>query len=240
MGLQSVRRRAEGGGSLLVVALLTAAVLGVGSLVLQRWVAQTLQAAIVMVIAWFVVVMIAILIVLRERPGQRTAALATLAATVIAAIAIGYWTGFRETTVNEAVAVAAAKARGAERAQALAGDSSDASRHASRAPKSLARAEIVGVDGHDGSGSAEVVAESGGERVLTLTDLDVDPGPDVDVLVSMSSDNIDDAINLGDLKGSNGNQQYSIPTDVDLGGYSNVVLYCNTFTVRIAIAELDA
>ena len=44
--------------------------------------------------------------------------------------------------------------------------------------------------------------EAGDDRVLTLTDLDVDPGPDVDVLLSASPENIDDAVNLGGLKGS--------------------------------------
>ena len=89
-----------------------------------------------------------------------------------------------------------------------------------------------------GLGDAEVIGD-GDERVLTLTDLDVDPGPDVDVLLSASPENIDDAVDLGGLKGSAGNQQYAIPADTDIGRYSNVVLWCNPFTVRIAVAELD-
>ena len=77
--------------------------------------------------------------------------------------------------------------------------------------------------------------------MLTLTDLDVDPGPDVDVLLSASAENIDDAVNLGGLKGSNAatRSTRSPPTPTSRR-YSNVVLWCNPFTVRIAVAELDA
>ena len=107
-------------------------------------------------------------------------------------------------------------------------------------PVSLASGSLAGADGHAGSGNAEVVDRGDGDRVLTLTDLDVDPGPDVDVLLSASPENIDDAVNLGGLKGSSGNQEYAIPADTDVGRYSNVVLWCNPFTVRIAVAELDA
>lgn len=143
--------------------------------------------------------------------------------------------------MNEDVAVAATEASGSEREAGLA---SQEEGEAAAAPPpaeamSLATAELAGADGHAGSGTAEVIEEPSGERVLTLTDLDVDPGPDVDVLLSASPENIDDAVNLGGLKGSSGNQEYAIPGDTDLRGYPNVVLWCNPFTVRIAVAELE-
>ena len=58
-------------------------------------------------------------------------------------------------------------------------------------------------------------------------------------VLSSSAEKVDDAINLGGLKGSKGNQQYEIPAAANLHTYPNVVLYCNPFTVRIAVAELD-
>lgn len=223
--------------SMLLAAALTAAVLGIGSLVLQRYVAQTRGAAIAMVIAWFAIVLVGLLVLARRRPELRLPALATLAAVLLGTVAVGWWTGFRETEVDEEVAVAATEATGAERDAALSGEAG-AERDAPAGPVSLTSGEIAGADGHSGSGTAEVVEQTGGGRVLTLTDLSVDPGPDVDVLLSASPEGIEDAINLGALKGSSGNQQYAIPAVADLGKYSNVVLYCNPFTVRIAVAEL--
>jgi hypothetical protein len=225
--------------STLFAAAVTAGVLGIGSLVLQRWVAETRGAAITMVVAWFVIVLVGLFIVLRDRPAVRMPALATYVAVLAGTIAIGYWTGFRETEVNEDVAVATSEASGAEREAALIGSGAEKVKDKPEGPVSLATGSVVGADGHSGSGKAEVVEDAGGKRVLTLTDLSVDPGPDVDVLLSTSSESVEDAVNLGDLKGSSGNQEYPIPADADLKTYSNVVLYCNPFTVRIAVAELD-
>ncbi|HEX6115503.1 MAG TPA: DM13 domain-containing protein [Solirubrobacterales bacterium] len=228
----------------LIGAIVTAAVLGAGSLVLQRYVAGTRGAAIAMVIAWFAIVLAGLLVALRGRPPVRAAALATFAAVLAATVAVGWWTGFRETEVDEDVAVAATEATGPEREAALRGGVAEgAGTDARERPTgaiSLAAGEIAGADGHAGSGHAEVIARGGDDRVLTLTDLDVDPGPDVDVLLSASPEGIEDAVNLGGLKGSRGDQQYAIPAATDVGRYSNVVLWCNPFTVRIAVAELDA
>ena len=85
-----------------------------------------------------------------------------------------------------------------------------------------------------------MVGQPNGDRLLTFTEFDVDPGVDVDVFLSASAEGIDDAIEVDDLKGNVGDQQYEVPDDLDLRRYSNVVLWCNPFTVRIAVAELDA
>jgi hypothetical protein len=230
----------------LLVAGTTGAVLGIGSLVLQRWVAETRGAAIALVAIWFVLVLVVVAVALRRNPRDRTIAFATLALALVVTVGVGYWTGFRETEVNEDVVVATGEASGEERSAGLAGAAGDAGTAGAEpeadepsGPVSLATGEIEGADGHAGSGTAEVVEREDGERVLTLTDLSVDPGPDVDVLLSPSPEAIDDAINLGGLKGSSGNQQYAIPGSADLMENPNVVLYCNPFTVRIAVAELD-
>ncbi len=108
------------------------------------------------------------------------------------------------------------------------------------APLSLATGGFVGVDGHAGSGKATIVEEPDGDRVLTFTDFDVDPGSNVDVYLSASPSDVSDRVELGDLKGNVGDQQYEIPPSADLGDYPNVVLYCIPFSVRIAVAETDA
>ena len=83
-----------------------------------------------------------------------------------------------------------------------------------------------------------MIREPDGDRVLTLTDFDADPGPDVNVHLSTTTDGVDDSIDLGSLKGEVGNQQYAIPDDADLSRYDDLVLWCIPFTTRIATAEL--
>jgi hypothetical protein len=87
----------------------------VGLLVLQRWVAETKTAAIVLVGIWFVVVGVATLVAVSGRPELRTAALGTYAAIALASAVVGYWTGFRDDKVDEDVVMATMAARGEAR-----------------------------------------------------------------------------------------------------------------------------
>jgi Electron transfer DM13 len=96
---------------------------------------------------------------------------------------------------------------------------------------------------HSGEGKAAVVELPSGERKLTLTRFETDPGPDLFLyLVAGSYENTDDPddfVSLGDLKGNKGNQQYTIPADVDLDRYSNVVVWCRAFSVPFVKARLS-
>ena len=75
---------------------------------------------------------------------------------------------------------------------------------------------------------------------MTFTRFDVDPGVDVDVyLVPGDGTDVSDRVELGNLKGNVGDQQYEIPADADLNRYGTVVLWCKPFTVRIAVAPLN-
>ena len=239
------RRRA------LFVALAVGAVIGIPMAILQRYIATTRGGAILLVLAWFAISGIGLFLYFRRRPGSLIAA-ATYAAVLLGTVAIGYWTGFRDTVVDEDVVVASARASAAERDRALAeatspdaaGSSANGSRGgdrpSERAPVELARGEFAGADGHAGSGTASVVGQPSGDRLLTFTEFDVDPGVDVDVyLVPGDGSDVSDRVDLGNLKGNVGDQQYEIPADADLNRYGTVVLWCKPFTVRIAVAELD-
>ena len=186
--------------------------------------------------------------------------LITVGVLAVASAGVGYLTGFRKSEVNENVAMAEGRLSEADRAAALSGQTPDASKEEEAnegkaktnekrgqskqrpskpaGPAELASGKVSGADGHAASGKATLIAEGDGDRVLTLTDFDVDPGPDVDVYLSASTDGVDDAINLGSLKGEVGNQQYSVPKGVDLSRYDDLVLWCIPFTTRIATAEL--
>ena len=78
----------------------------------------------------------------------------------------------------------------------------------------------------------------GGLR-LTLRDFDIDPGPMVVVrLVAGDDDAAADHVLLGDLKATQGNQQYTIPKGTDLTRYSTVVFWCVPFSQSLARASL--
>ncbi|WP_354698080.1 hypothetical protein DSM112329_03744 [Paraconexibacter sp. AEG42_29] len=96
---------------------------------------------------------------------------------------------------------------------------------------------------HSASGTAAVVSTGSGRRVLTLRSFRLDPGPRVRVWLVPRSAQGDgqlpkDRVDLGKLKGTRGNQQYTIPKSVDLRKYSSVVFWCVPFTSGLARADL--
>jgi hypothetical protein len=222
----------------LLTAVVVAAALGAGSLVLQRWVAETRGAAIALVVAWYAVVGLGAFAYTRSRPWARLPALGTVAAVLVATVAVGYWTGFRDDEVDEDVAMASGRATEPERDAALGGEGGEPRKERS-GPVELASGPFTGEDGHSGSGTATVVEQPDSERVLTFTDFDVDPGAAVEVYLTPDTGDVSDRVELGGLKGNVGDQQYEIPASADLGRYDSVVLWCTPFTVRIAVAELS-
>jgi hypothetical protein len=226
--------------SRLIAAIAVAAALGVGLLVLQRWVAETRGAAIALVGIWFAAVGIVALLAVRRRPELRAPVLGSYVAIAVASAAIGYWTGFRDTEVDEDVVMATAAANAADRQSALAGEvPSEQERERPAGPVELATGAFAGADGHAAAGRATVVREQDGDRILTFTDFDVDPGPGIVVYLARDEANVDDVIELGDLKGNVGDQQYEIPADANLSEYGTVILWCVPFTTRIAVAGLS-
>jgi uncharacterized membrane protein YhaH (DUF805 family) len=222
----------------LLVAAVVGAGLGIPALILQRYAATTRSAAIYMVVAWFVLFAVLLFVFLRRHRRLRPFAWGTYAAVLIGVVVVGYWTGFRDRVVDEDIVVASAQASAAERQLGLA-PAGGGDRLQARGPVELARGAFEGADGHSGAGIATVVQQPGGGRLLTFSRFDVDPGVDVDVfLVPGDGSDVSDRIELGSLKGNVGDQQYEVPADADLNRYATVVLWCNPFTVRIAVAPL--
>lgn len=98
---------------------------------------------------------------------------------------------------------------------------------------------------HTGQGRAAIYDLGGGERVLRLEDFRVTNGPDLYVYLSASADprraaelRAAPAVNLARLKGNIGNQNYSLPADLDLAPYRTVVIYCKKYDVIISTAPL--
>jgi hypothetical protein len=232
----------------LVPALVVAGTLGIGMLALQRWVAETKFAAIVLVGIWFVLVGAAAFVFATRRPDLRLPVLGTFAGIFFATVAIGYFTGFRDTKVDEDIVVASAEASESERDAGLAagggpqdaeGPTKNKAEPEPAKPVSLASGQFAGADGHAGTGTATYIREPDGGRIVTFTGFDVDPGAKSVVWLTQDETKLEDRIDLGGLKGNVGDQQYEIPDDIDLSKYDTVVVYCTPFTVRIAVAPLS-
>jgi hypothetical protein len=97
------------------------------------------------------------------------------------------------------------------------------------------------VDGaHPTTGTATLIETAGEGRVVTLTQFATDPGPDLRVyLVPAGKDGVAGGVDLGALKGNEGNQQYAVPDTFarDATGLQ-VVVWCRAFTVAFGTATL--
>ena len=98
---------------------------------------------------------------------------------------------------------------------------------------------------HPTEGSVKVLGDGSGRRFLRLEDFRTDNGPDLNVYLSSAptdapaGDFDDDFVDLGDLKGNIGSQNYEIPPEIDLNHYSTVAIWCVRFGVVFGVAELS-
>jgi hypothetical protein len=93
---------------------------------------------------------------------------------------------------------------------------------------------------HPAAGTATAIRLARGGRVLTLTGFEVDNGPDLRLYLvagpARSEDEVRDYVDLGALKGNRGDQQYTLPADLDLDRYATAVIWCRAFSVLFARA----
>lgn len=101
---------------------------------------------------------------------------------------------------------------------------------------------------HNTSGRATIYEESDGRRILRLTNFKTSNGPDVHVVLIAVKDANDDAdflksgterVELGKLKGNEGDQNYEIPAGTDLNKYRAVSIYCERFNANFGTAPLE-
>lgn len=152
----------------------------------------------------------------------------------VAAVAIG-WYLFRpellfvDRSVNEALPV---------------GTSAMAGSNSARESMSLTSG-MFHPGAHETKGMATLHQLSDGRRVLRLTDFETSNGPDVHVYLVATNDVTENDtvksagfIDLGSLKGNVGDQNYDIPTSVDLAKYRAVTIWCARFGVNFGTAPL--
>src|SRR4030095_320743 len=100
---------------------------------------------------------------------------------------------------------------------------------------------------HQSRGAAAVHRLADGRRVLRFTNFETSNGPDVHVYLVAAADASDSAtvtragfVELGDLKGNIGDQNYELPASVDLARYRAVTIWCKRFSVNFATAPLTS
>ena len=98
---------------------------------------------------------------------------------------------------------------------------------------------------HQTSGRATVYKRSDGTEYLRLTNFSTSNGPDVHVVLAKETNatgqnGVDqNYVELGLLKGNQGDQNYDLPPSVDLTQYTAAVIYCERFHAVFGAAELE-
>jgi Electron transfer DM13 len=100
---------------------------------------------------------------------------------------------------------------------------------------------------HDTSGRATIYRQPGGGLILRITDFRTSNGPDVHVILALPNDpilksaspgDVLTSIELGALKGNQGDQDYALTANTDLTRYGTVAIYCARFHVVFGSARL--
>jgi Electron transfer DM13 len=163
---------------------------------------------------WFAVVVIASLLIWRRAPQLRLPVAAVALVTIVLAGGLTALTTLRDETVDEAISAGTTELEGSFEARS-----------------------------HTTTGTARVIAGEDGSRILALVDFETDAGPDLFVYVfpeRNEATDIDGATRIASLKGNVGNQQYTLPDDLELGDTPTVLIWCRIFSVPFGAANLSA
>ncbi len=159
------------------------------------------------------------------------------------------WTLVTDETVDEALPTVSTRAspEPSTSASAPAGSPSPQPSEPPVEPIVLARGSFISHE-HATAGDVRVLELADGSRVLRIEGLDTSNGPDLHVWITDAAvlegrDGwfvFDDGayVDLGALKGNQGNQNYALPDDLDLSELTSVSIWCQRFRVSFGAAEL--
>ncbi len=107
-------------------------------------------------------------------------------------------------------------------------------------PVVAAQGEFQGADDfHFGRGNAVLIETAPETYVLRFEEFSVRNGPDLFVYLSPSADGYaDGALELGELKGTDGAFNYEVPPGTDVSRFKSAVIWCKAFSVVFATATL--
>jgi len=117
----------------------------------------------------------------------------------------------------------------------------------SSGPEALYTGKLEG-KAHQTSGRATIYRSQDGMPYLRLTDFTTSNGPDVHVLLVRADDKALEQeivkgelehVELGTLKGNQGDQNYDLPAATDLNKYQAVAIYCERFHAIFGVAKLE-
>lgn len=178
---------------------------------------------------------------------KRTLLALVLLALVAGAVWFEPWRLFTDSTVDEAVptsAVAPEPVASSSPSDLASAPSASPSAPPPPRDEVLARGTFEAAE-HATDGVARVLRLADGRRFLRLEDLATSDGPDLHVWLTDQPSggewgSYDDGryVRLGDLKANNGNQNYEIPADAELGGLTSVVIWCDRFDVAFGTAPV--
>ena len=161
-------------------------------------------------------------------------------------LAFGYFgiqAAFTDTEVDEGGPVFASAEEEAEFDEAMEEAEANPTQADDDMPEGEADAEIVtlasgnftGTSRYEVTGDAIVLNDGTEQRFLRLENFNSSNGPDLNVYLRAEDGSF---IDLGDLKGNIGDQNYEIPTTVDLEVHNKVEIWCVRFGVEFGNAVL--
>jgi hypothetical protein len=199
-------------GTRALLAPITAATVLAGLWLTGGVITDDFRASMALTALWFGLVTVAGLVVWRRAPRLRLPVTVVALATMVL---VGGYLGLstlRDKTVDETIATGTAELVGSFETRA-----------------------------HTTTGTARVIEQANGSRVLALVDFETDAGPDLFVYVTARTtegNDVDGATRLGALKGNIGNQQYALPAGLELRGAATVIVWCRAFSVSFGAATL--
>jgi hypothetical protein len=110
------------------------------------------------------------------------------------------------------------------------------------APSTVATGEFAGTDDfHYGSGTASIIETAPGTYTLRLEDFSVRNGPDLFVYLSQdASGYVDEALEVGRLKATDGSFNYELPAGTDPSDFASTLIWCKQFAHLFAVAPFVA
>ena len=104
----------------------------------------------------------------------------------------------------------------------------------SNQPRVLGEAPMI-ARAHNVAGKALIV-QIGDQKLLRFQDLKTINGPDLRIYLSTGL-NVEDAIDLGTIRATEGNVNYTLPAGTDTTKYHNVLIWCRAFSVLFSYAQ---
>jgi hypothetical protein len=94
-------------------------------------------------------------------------------------------------------------------------------------------------DFHFGEGNALLIETGPDLYTLRFEEFSVRNGPDLFVYLTPDKDSVDGAINLGELRATDGAFNYEVPPGTDVSQFKYALVWCREFAVLFASASLE-